>query len=78
MLPTRNKLPASVLASAKIGPANGCEAIGSKSMTAGTLETTLESSTVKANSHAGCVRSIPLAFTNAVICAKVPEAAKAW
>src|SRR5712692_10651293 len=78
ILPTRNKFPASVLASAKIGPANGCEASGSKSITAGTFETTLESRTVTVNNHTGCCKLVPVASTNAVMCASVPEAARAW
>ena len=43
MLPTTSRLPASVLARARIGPASGCVAAGSSSITAGTFETRFES-----------------------------------
>src|SRR5439155_5953816 len=76
--PTTSRLPASVLTSASIGPENGCVAAGSSSITAGTLDTTFESTNVVAKSGAGCASGNPASARARTAAALKPVAAKAW
>src|SRR6266702_3813944 len=71
-------VPARVLTRASSGPARACRAVGSSSMTAGTLETVFERSRVAAKRGSGRSRSTPARARSPMKAPGRPVFSKAW
>ncbi len=78
MLPTTSRLPASVLASARVAPVADASATGKSNIAAGTLETTFESTKVTRKKGTGRLTSTPCAARLVIAVAGRPVDESAW